>query len=184
MTVTIDGATGVSAVQAGAIDPADLPTGSVIQVLQTTTNSQQVFAAGSAEQTVFYDITGLSLSITPTSNSSKILITSTVVCAGTNDAYNLSLGIFRDNFQVGDGGTSGSSSYGVTTSFRSMSQWQLTGLPLEYLDSPSTTSEITYKIKMNNGGGSTYPAYVNRTQTTASWYGNPISTLTLMEIAG
>ena len=52
-----------------------------------------------------------------------------------------------------------------------------------YLDSPATTSQVSYGISLN--GYSTYPIYVNRSYydyDQNDYYGCPISTITLLEI--
>ena len=55
---------------------------------------------------------------------------------------------------------------------------------VEYLDSPSTSSAVQYSIDI--GGYSTsYTVYVNRTHNdtdATTYFGTPISTMTLMEI--
>jgi len=158
--------------------------GSVIQVLQTTSNVQQTFAAGSTDQQTFYDISGLSLSITPTAATSNILINASVHVGGSADAFSPALAIFRDSTKIGAGLESGIDNFGVYTSMRSFNLYESSSQPIIFLDSPNTTSAITYKIRINNNGGSTYPAYVNRSQNANTWNGNPLSVITLMEIAG
>ena len=79
MPTTITGTDGVSQVQngavesgdlaAGAIGSGDLPAGSVIQVVHTVTNFELALTS-----TTFVD-TGYSISITPKSANSKILVT-------------------------------------------------------------------------------------------------------------
>ena len=65
MAVTIDGTTGVSAVQAGAVTTSDLPAGTVLQVVNATYATQVTIASTS------FSATGLTASITPTSATSK-----------------------------------------------------------------------------------------------------------------
>ena len=79
MAVTISGDTGISAVQAGAVESGDLaagaigsgdlPAGSVIQVAHKVTDFEVSFT-----NTSFFD-TGFFISITPKSENSKILVT-------------------------------------------------------------------------------------------------------------
>ena len=55
---------------------------------------------------------------------------------------------------------------------------------INYLDSPATTSSVTYKIQL--AGYSTNGTYINRSyqwQNTSAYDGTPSSTITVMEIA-
>ena len=62
----------------GTIPPTKLPTNSVLQVISTTKTDTQTITGSS-----FVDITGLSATITPSSTSSKILISINVSFSGT-----------------------------------------------------------------------------------------------------
>ena len=157
--------------------------GKVVQVLQATSNAQQTFASGSTDQQTFFDISGLSLSITPTAATSKILINASVHVGGKGDGYSPALAIFRNGTKVGAGLESGIDDFGVYTSHRSFNLYEASSEPIIFLDSPNTTDVLTYKIRINNNGGSTYPAYINRSENGNDWSGNPLSVITLMEIA-
>jgi len=58
-------------------------------------------------------------------------------------------------------------------------------MAMTYLDSPSSTSSITYKVAFRNGSGSDN-VYLNRpyVRVDNSSYGTASSTITVMEIAG
>ena len=154
--------------------------GKVLQVVSTTkTDSFSAsIASGSSA-----DITGLSLSITPSSSSSKVLILLTV------NGHNGSepgpyINVKRNGTVVASHDDEGSVSYdtilagdvGPTTSGTSAST---TGV---ILDSPSTTSAITYQATIISASTITRTHYVNRPKTTGKNYG--ISTITAMEISG
>jgi hypothetical protein len=137
----------------------------------------------------FVDVTGLSVNITPTSATSKILIVAQVT-AGANNAdnnggYGLRLtGGNSVNF-VGDAagsrtrsimgrlGNGGTPSYGPgnTTDVHT----------LVYLDSPATASVITYKVQMRSSSGS---AHVNRSgqDVDSAAFNRGASSITVMEI--
>ena len=172
----------------GTIDFSDAtftpPAGHVMQVLQATSNAQQTFSSGSPDNQTFHDISGLSLSITPSATTSKILINASVHVGGKGNAYSPALGIFRGTTKIGAGLESGIDDFGVYTSSRSFGLYESSSQPIVFLDSPSSTSALTYKIRINNNGGGTYPAYVNRAENANDWNGNPLSVLTLWEIAG
>lgn len=176
---------GTTIVSGGKVVTAAQPTGSVLQVIQANTTTAQVFNSGSVNQTTWYDISGLSVTITPTSATSKIFVQAAVCMAGSSDAYNVNLKLVRNSTDVGTSNSYGNGFVG-TASFRSMSIYQITTVPVMHLDSPNTTSAVTYKLQINNAGGSTYPTYVNRTEDIANnaWRSGCISSITVMEIAG
>ncbi len=154
----------------------------IIQVVQTVLGT--AFSATTSGNT-FLDITGLSVSITPSSASNKILILANVsINSGGVDGAPFR--ILRDSTAVGVGTPAGSrqGSTGLSASnVVNGSQGTVGGI---YLDSPATTSAITYKIQALSGGsGSTF--YVNRTSTYsdgANGYNTtPISSITVMEVA-
>ena len=166
-----------------AITSANLPSGSVLQVIQTVNTTQQTINAGNQDNANFQDI-GLSLSITPSSTSSKIYLMASVSVGQKSDAYNNSLGLLRGSTLIGAGLTSGLDDAAVNVSWRAFNQYAMTQLTINFLDSPSTTSAITYAVKCNNNGGSPYPSYINRSEYGNTFGGNPSSTFTAMEIAG
>ena len=158
---------------------ADFPAGSVLQVVSTT--KTDTFSA-TAE---LVDITGLSLSITPSSTSSKILIICQIQIQGANAGTGVRL--LRDSTPLALGDESGSRSrltmvgqYGTT----SPSQFSIGASHINYLDSPSTTSAITYKLQGTCLSSSAF--YVNRTyyDSDNSNASRSSSTITVMEIAG
>ena len=170
---------------ANTIPRSAMTTGAVLQVIQANTTTAQVFNSGSLNQTLWYDISGLSVTITPISATSKILVQAAVSCAGSTDAYNVNLKLVRGSTDVGVSNSYGNGFFG-TASMRSHTTYQITTLPIMHLDSPNTTSSTTYKVQMNNAGGSSYPTYVNRTENidNNSWRSGCISSITVMEIAG
>ena len=128
------------------------------------------------------DVTGLSVAITPSSSSNKILV---IVCMGSLVADDsCSARLLRGATEIG----SGSGAAGVLTQVysggASTGEHYFGTVPtvLCYLDSPATTSSTTYKIQVNTSGSGT--VYVNRNINNTSPYdGLTISTITLMEVA-
>ena len=121
-----------------AVDVGLNITGNVLQVNQGSLSSEVTTSA-----TSFQD-TGLSVTITPTSTSNKVLIlaslgSATVVEASGADAQGKfqivrdSTSLFISKLRSYDYGNSGTIFIGPVF--------------MSYLDSPSTTSEITYKIQ-------------------------------------
>jgi len=180
--LTLDGTTGVSAVQTGAVESGDLPAGSVIQVVSTTKTDT---FAGTPGAGVFLDITGLSVPITPSSASNKILVTfSTNVSASAISTTGVRL--LRDSIPISVGDAAGSRPLATTGGEGHGGQdWNGDVLASSFLDSPSTTSSITYKLQLT--GNTTATQYVNRKardlNNTSEDY-RMTSHITVMEIAG
>lgn len=160
---------------------SDYTSGSVIQVASTTKTD-----AFSTTSTSFTDVTGLSATITPTSSSSKILITASLTVSMTYNAVNrLAFRFSGGNSTNYVGDSSGSrtrSSVGIHIHDVFRIEAQNFPVSMMYLDSPATTSATTYVVQMNVGAGT---GYVNRsaTDTDSAQFSRGASTITLMEIA-
>ena len=159
------------------IPKGTLPTGSVLQVVQTA--KTDTFSSTSSS---FTDITGLSVSITPSSASSKIFIFSTTPVGGSA-ADQLTLRLVRDSTAIFIGNSAGSRSlgfYGIDTN--AIGSTAVLPQTIVYLDSPSTTSSVTYKIQGKTG---TAVWYVNRSSddTDAVYRTRTASSIIVMEIA-
>ena len=159
--ITSDGS---GSVTLGTAFPAVGKIGQVVQSVDTG-----VFSTTSAS---FTD-TNLSLNITPSSTSSKILVSYEIVHA-TGTATNVFYKLLRDSTAIGIG-TNGSYSVLVTTA-ATMNASRGEGTSMSFLDTPSTTSQITYKVQGHADGNN---FYINRRANT-DW--NCISTLTAMEV--
>ena len=160
--------------------------GAVVQVVSVTKTDTWTASCGEGDFSSGV-ITGLTPSITPTASSSKILLTGYVVIS--NDAGSLwGAGIVLCNgttpIPEARGGASGNRSLlsgHAESSFRGQT------IPINFLDSPATTSAITYGIKVWNGYTSTSIISINYTNDDDTDDNNHIraaSTFTLMEIAG
>ena len=132
--------------------------GGIIQMQMGVTTSQSTTTSGN------YDATALSASITPKFNTSKIFI---MVSGGMNgtagggdSAEQIAYKIYRSV-----GGASfaevESSANGQGMMYMGDGGNKYTQLSINYLDSPSTTSAITYKLYQKRTGGSGTPS-VNR----------------------
>ena len=155
-------------------------TGSVLQVKQAVTD-----ATWSTTSTTLTDVTGMSVSITPSATSSKIL-----VIVDAHIGYDVYAGVFhllRDTTKI-YAGAGGLNRCGLFSNYYEGSGSQYTLLPLtaNYLDSPATTSSITYKLQ-GAGFQSGFATYVNRTHANIvepNRDGLTASSITVMEIAG
>jgi len=108
----------------------------------------------STTSTSFVDVTDITLNITPTSTSSKILIHFQGFGSNSSGTNFIATRLLRGATEVGSG--SGGSSYDVF-SFASVSgSYEAVNLGMSFIDSPSTTSETTYKIQARVNAGTGY----------------------------
>ena len=135
----------------------------------------------------YVDITGLSVTITPSSATSKILIIGSLQYSasliGDDSSVWRITGGNADTF-VGDAAGTRPRSVGslgiFSTTFNS-ALMMLPG-PVAYVDSPATASPVTYKMQALTTGGQTMS--VNRTGTdTDGLYGRGASSLIAIEVA-
>jgi hypothetical protein len=166
----------------GTLPDANAPSGSVIQVVSIVDTAHYTFSSGSAGQYTYYDVSGLSLSITPTSSSNKILLLAQITCGQPGNSYNAFFRFVRNSTPINIGING---SYGGTSSsgFRASDGSALGCLGLSFLDSPSTTSSTTYKIQICNSGGSAAYSYVNRPHNNSGWEQTGSCSFTVMEIS-
>ena len=119
--------------------------GGLVQVKQTFKTDHY-----SAKQTSFTDITGMSVTITPTSSSNKILLLCTINWSSSSNSYH-GYRFMRGSTAIGlstalsDGSTIASFAGGSS----SQGQWvnKIITANQSFLDSPNTTSSTTYKIQ-------------------------------------
>ena len=153
---------GASAGSSGTILTTTSPkAGNVIQVV-TATYSTEI-----SNSTATYSDAGLSASITPSSSSSKILILCSQGMFKSTASGGIYMQVLRDSTSILVNGRLGITDSAGVGGFVLWS--------CNYLDSPSTTSAITYKTQFKNIN-TTGTAYVNIDGSTAQ--------ITLLEIAG
>ena len=152
--------------------------GKVLQVVQA------VKTDGASTTSTSYVTTGLEVSITPSATSSKVLVIANPVLSG-GSVSNVTSQLWRDSTAIILGDTSGSKNRASSGWLYVYSAYQGTAVPVVYLDSPSSTSAITYKI-VYKSNSSSYSAYINESEISAdnSYYSRGASTITAMEIAG
>ena len=151
--------------------------GKVLQVVSTT--KTDTFTLNSATYT---DVTGLSASITPSAATSKILVLVSLNMgsnAGNGFAY---ARIVRDSTAIAIGDSAGSRIQSTTGSTSEEAAVQFFG-GANFLDSPATTSSLTYKIQLYAQAGVS-AAYINRSHTDSNGSDGmrAVSTITVLEI--
>lgn len=112
---------------------------------------------------VFSAVTGLTVSITPTSASNKVLLLGSL--NATNGAPSQGVNaIFTGGNSVNyRGDASGNRTRAAVSSISAQNNYYAPNLSLMYLDSPATTSAITYGISVtyHSTGAATDTVYVN-----------------------
>ena len=160
--------------------------GGIIQVVSVTKTDTWTESCGEGALSSNV-ITGLTPSITPHSTSSKILVTGYVLIS--NDIG----GSWGAGIVLCSGTTPIDAARGTAVGSRSLlsghaeSAFRGQTIPVNFLHSPSTTSAVTYGIKVWNGHTSTSIVSVNYTNDDDTDDNNHIrgaSTLTLMEVSG
>ena len=155
--------------------------GVVLQVKQTV--KTDTFSSTTTGSDV--DITGLSVSITPTSASNKILVTYDTNISGSNAGYSGNIHLKRGSTKIYQGDAEGSrtrSTQFFITRNDTIGHLETIKVHGSFLDSPNTTSETTYKISINAINTNTT---VNKTMYDDNQAGvaRVPSTITVMEIA-
>jgi hypothetical protein len=129
---------------------SNLPSGSGLQLITVAPTTAQV------NTTTSYADTGLTGNITPSSTSNKILITASIGLqnSATNTGVNCKL--LRDSTKIWSGRSDDLVQY-------VSNQYMFVHVPVEYMDSPSSTSQITYKFQFQAFNGGT--AYCQQNST-------------------
>ena len=131
--------------------------------VQSVHNSTSQTLTSSSTVYTFYTFPSLSVSITPTFNTSKILIMSNFFVS-VGSSRNAIIRFMRDSTAIGVG--TGSVGSRTPSSAEFTQQIADTNSAMSghfsFLDSPATTSAITYTLQVADNGGGT-PIYGNRT---------------------
>jgi hypothetical protein len=149
--------------------------GTVLQVGSTTKTD-----TFSTTSTSFADITGFSVTLTPTSSSSKFLV-QVVANVANSGADAVMIQLVRGSTAICIGDAAGSRIRASASNMFTSSSMSSTCV--NFLDSPATASAVTYKVQMRLNSGT---GYLNRTGADTDNAAHPrtASTITVMEIAG
>ena len=156
-------------------------TGKILQVVQTVKKDKMTIQSASLT-----DITGMSVTITPSSASNKVLIRY-CLSVFTNNQY-WAMRLLRgssDDIFIGDINSAATSQQ--RGSFGSYMSSYVDGRSVtqEFLDSPNTTSATTYKLQAHSPYSASYTIGINTspTQDNYTYMTNCVSTITAMEVA-
>jgi len=161
---------------ATAVPSAKMPSGNIIQVQSTTSNTEVADTSGD------YNGVLLTVNITPTASSSKILVMVNFFTGyfNPNGAFRLmrdstSLAHASNSYDSGSGFLAMDDVAGYGTN-GNIAGYIMHSWAFQYLDSPSTTSQVAYKLQAD----SIYDLYFNRAKLAN--YGHSSSTITAMEL--
>jgi hypothetical protein len=147
--------------------------GSVLQVVQGT------YATETDSNNSSFTDTGLTASITPSSSSSKVLISVTAPGCGKPNGSNTTAYASYRVVSVIDSTTTEVVIAAPQQGYTATAEADFGVVSINFLHSPSTTSSIEYKLQ-NRTGGSGTTRFLAEDQSA----NQPTVTITLMEIAG
>jgi hypothetical protein len=136
----------------------------------------------STTSTSFTSVTGLSASITPQTNTNKVLVIAqfNAGSSGTNFFARLDGG--NSGTYIGD---AASTRVRAATEVEIVSGTLQSPATLVYLDSPATTSPVTYEVQIRRGGVTSGTVFINRSSDDAdnTNRSRTASSITLIEVA-
>ena len=157
--------------------------GGIIQVKQTLKTDSFHTTSQS-----YSDITGMTISITPKFNTSKILLQCNLQFGGQLNLY-APVRLLRDSTHIGQSTVYSGSQTNATFSLNlgdgsgTANHYKIFSTVYQILDSPATTSAVTYKLLVSSWVGRDF--YLNRSQqdSGAAWTHGASSTMTAMEVS-
>ena len=179
-----DGTSGQALVTDGSGALSFAGTGKILQVKQSVKTNTQSFSTGSSTLSdSYFDITGLSVTLTPSSGTTCFV--SYTVNVGGQAGYGQGLALFRDSTQIylgnADGSTVRLSNFDYTVDNK-----KIDTMAGQFLDTHGAngSTAVTYKLQMYVATPG-WTSRVNRSQTTSSdrYYGRCASSITVMEVA-
>ena len=155
--------------------------GGIIQVVQnikTDTGSSSV-AGGALTDHV------LTQAITPKFNTSKVLVEFNVMVSSNSTMNRLGAVLTRNGTPIGVADSTGDNKTENTVCTVANFTNEPYNLCGKFLDSPATTSSVTYGVKIRTGTSSTITIYFNRqgTESNNIYIMRGTSALTLMEVS-
>ena len=164
--------------------------GNIIQVIQSRKTDTQ-----STSSDTKTDISGLSVTITPSSTSNKLWITG-MVQIGHGDDTCCNIFIDANGTTIGgsttaNGGALSAQPQDVHTGLGynygdNSLVYRILPVPIDFLYSPNSTSAQTIKLQMSETDNTGNHMYINRSNSdnNANWVNRQTSSLTVMEVAG
>ena len=166
----------------GSVSDAFTNLAGVLQVVSTT--KTDTFTASLAQDAPT-DITGLTAAITPSATSSEVRVQAVISVGEPNSAGTPVVILKRGATSIGVGDAASNRVRATAGSVVDDSTGR-NNIVVDFLDTPSSTSEQTYSFKIMHTTDVTVTVYVNRSRsdTDVARSYRTISTLTLSEVAG
>lgn len=186
MAIAINGTGTITGITAGGLPDGIITraeigfAGAMLQIVQSQFKGIETIASGS------YVATSVSASITPTSATSKILVTVVVHVGVTGGNEGLHGRLYRNGSNIADaiGDASGSRDQAWFHCGAHAGGDDCYAATAMYLDSPASTSSQTYTVYAR-GHSSIYPIKINTSENDVneSPRSRTVSSITLMEVA-
>jgi hypothetical protein len=151
--------------------------GQILQVVSTT--KTDTFTTAS---TSFVDVTGLSASITPSATTSKIFVIVTMAGGAAVGTVGLHAKLLRGSTDIAIGDASGNITRASAADVGPGGEQFTVGIT--NLDSPSTTSSVTYKMQIRGNTANTVSVNRGNSESDVAAFARTVSTITLLEVAG
>ncbi len=155
--------------------------GGVLQVKSaSSTQPQSISSSG------VVDITGCSVTITPSSSSNKILVL-TSIAFGIPQGSHGGFRVVRDGTPIDCGTTVGSRMEALASFYGyNHNEYDMEKYGSNFLDAPGDTNAHTYKLQAHTALNSSYTMYINRQANDGNVAdrGRAATTITVMEISG
>jgi hypothetical protein len=170
----------------GVFDIARIPNAAKVgigsNVVQTVKTN--AFTAPVAGNALSSDVTGLTVSITPSSATSKVLVDVNTSISNSDSGEGTYITLFRGGTAIFRGDAVGSRQR-VSGGLIYNGQKGPFSISLRVLDSPATASAVTYSIRLSHGAAGTQTVYLNRgTADSNSYrYARGASSITAIEVA-
>ena len=152
--------------------------GKILQVVSTTKTNR--FTTTS---TSFINATDFAATITPSSTLSKILVIASTTGASNNADEPVHINLTRDGSSIYLGDAVNSAVRG-SSNLVTPANTKAQSMSINYLDSPTTTSAVTYQIQIRSQAGAIVAIGGCVSTSTANVSSAAPSTITLMEVAG
>jgi hypothetical protein len=187
--VNSSGVSTITTLQTGAIQtvagkPILNSTGSILQVVQTVKTDTFSTSSGTGSPAT---ITGFSASITPSSTTNKVLVYVSIGQLSGNSDTTWGIFMFRNGTKIFSGDVAGSRASGSIAGGIPSTGGTWRGNPalIMYLDSPSSTSAVTYTFSLGSNGSSiVYFNQDGRDTNAANDATRTASSIILMEVSG
>ena len=171
-TLTLPANTGTvitTASSGQSIPRAALPAGAVLQVVNNTIQTVGNYFSTSSSSLVS---TGVSVSITPSSSTNKVLLTvNATVDLGANNG-GIQGTIYRGATNLGGSSTAIMATYYIGINSAGIANGTMS---MSFLDSPSTTSSTTYTIYVASSGGAATVIFGTQGRNTISFTAQEIA---------